>query len=463
MARLHLGQPLGAVALPPPSDPERRAASLPDSAQDSADRRLSRGDRRWWLAAWLVVALAVGGRVHGVFAFPALQDYDAPGHLQYAYFLLQGELPPPSAWSGFHPPLYYAASALLWALAPEALPVHVAMRLLSLAAGLGAVCVVWRSLRARFSPADAALVTAVLLAIPFVALAFTMVGNETFCALFSTLVLARLLALPGPDEEGLVRHAAVTGLWVALAALSKSTGWVVGGVAGLAYLVQARRALPRALAAGLAIGLPALALAAPFYVRVALDGGGSPLGFLSGAAHSPDLAMVMSSQPPGTRELRHYLSFPLSVVTFPRFDGPGMTTSVPGMLHTAVWADGHGHYLWLTREVRVAAGVASAAGLLATALGIFGVVRLVRRGAGGELGSLLFLGLLLVALLRYTWVLPTYSAVKASYLVAALLPMGLVFAEALRSLAGWRRTLARGFLLLLALGDVALMRFGWWS
>ncbi len=420
-----------------------------------------RAERLWLAAAAAVAVAAVVGRLHSAAAFPALQDYDAAGHVQSAHFFLQGLLPPPSSWSGFHPPLYHALAGLAWAMLPESVPVHLAMRYLSLAPGLAAIAIVWRHLARRFAPEDAAVTAVLLLSIPFVGIALVMLGNEGFCALFATLVLVRLLDLP-TDDGDLVRHALVTGLWVALAALSKSTGWVVGGVAGLAYLVHARASLPRALLCGTAIALPALLLAAPFYVRVALDGGGSPMSFLSGAAHSPDLALVMSSQPPGQRELWHYLNFPASAIAWPRFDGAGMATSVPGLLHASAWADVHGHYIWITTTTLKVLPIVSVAGLFATVFACFGLLRIVQRRSPGELWALLFAGLLFAALLRYSWVLPTYSAVKASYLLPALLPIGLAFASALQALRGRFRSVARGLLLLLAAGDTAFLWFGWW-
>ena len=97
-----------------------------------------RSDRRVERAALAVVLGTVALRVHGAFAIQPMRGFDAPGHLLNAGALYVGELPDPASWSGFHPPLYYAAVAALWHIQPASLPLHVGARLLSLLASLGA-------------------------------------------------------------------------------------------------------------------------------------------------------------------------------------------------------------------------------------------------------------------------------------------------------------------------------------
>jgi hypothetical protein len=74
------------------------------------------------------VAAAVVARIHNAFAFPALADFDGPGHALNFFALYEGRLPDPASWSGFHPPLAYALGAALWHLLPDAIPVHAALR-----------------------------------------------------------------------------------------------------------------------------------------------------------------------------------------------------------------------------------------------------------------------------------------------------------------------------------------------
>ena len=121
---------------------------------------------------------------------------------------------------------------------------HAALRLLSAAAGFAALAITWRTLRSFVSPADAAITAAVVASAPVFAIATSMLGNETLCALFATAALARLCALPD-EPERLARHALGTGVLAGLAALAKSTGLVVVATV-VAELSRARAARRRA-------------------------------------------------------------------------------------------------------------------------------------------------------------------------------------------------------------------------
>jgi hypothetical protein len=101
-------------------------------------------------------------------------------------------------------------------------------------------------------------------------------------------------------------------------------------------------------------------------------------------------------------------------------------------------------------------------GVDVAAAGLLRVARNPRRFSAA-LGPLLFGALLLVALVRYTWVLPAYSAVKASYLLPATLPASLLLAWGLAGLTPRRRAAARGFCLLLALAASCVLWQGWWA
>src|SRR5262249_28726198 len=88
------------------------------------------------VGASAAVAVIVA-RVHDVVAFPAIHDFDAAGHAVNVLDILEGHLSHPRSWCGTHPPLYYALGALAWAIVPEGVPVHVTLRLLSVAAWVG--------------------------------------------------------------------------------------------------------------------------------------------------------------------------------------------------------------------------------------------------------------------------------------------------------------------------------------
>jgi len=336
----------------------------------------------------------------------------------------------------------------------------VIMRLLSAAGGFAALGLVFRQLQQRGSRVDAAVVTALLAGVPVFAIATSMLGNETACALFSTAVLARLS--PRSTRLRPLRHAAVTAFLGALAALSKSTGWLAVGIAGLFYLVALRDRPRTALRAAALVGAVPLLLAGPFYARVISASDGSPLSVVSGAALSPDLALIMSKQPPGERRLGDYFSFPRTALTDPRFSAEGLIRSVPGMLYASTWSDGHWHFVWRTGHAVSATAAVSIAGLLPTALALLGVGVLVRRRRIDDAFALAFAALLLLSLLRYAWMIPRYSAVKASYLLPAMLPAARALEAGLSALPAAGQTLARIALLGLGLAGSALITYGWW-
>jgi hypothetical protein len=426
---------------------------------DSADA--ASHERAWLVAAGALAVVALVARVHNAFAFPPLHDYDGPGHALNVFALYEGRLPDPQSWSGFHPPLAYAFGAALWHVLPEGVPVHAALRLLSAAAGAGAVAILWRALRRFVSAADAAVVAVFAFCAPVVAIATSMFGNETICALFATAALARLLAIPDDARDSL-RHAAVTMLLAALAALAKSTGLGVVGVVGLAYGWHLRRTGAASLArAALVLGGVALVALAPYYGKL-LWRGDSPLALISGGVAGGAAVGEMAQQLPGVRHVADYFLLTPSMLFAPFKDAPDMVESVPGLLYATTWADGQGEFLPGTvRSVVVAASIGALLGLVPTIVAGIGLVRILRRPVlRNAMGApLLFAALLFAALLAQTWFVPRFSAVKASYLLAALLPAALALGVGVAT-AG---PVARGALL--AIGGYAtfLTWYGWWT
>jgi hypothetical protein len=429
---------------------------------------------RAWLGAAGAVALAAAAvRVHNAFAFPPLDDPDGPGHVLNVFAIREGGLPSPTSWSGFHPPLYHAAGALLWALAPEAIPVHVLLRLLSAAAGFAAVFVLWRALRKLAPGPDAAIVAAFALGVPVFAIATSTLGNETTGALCVTLVLARLMQVPGPGRGG-VRHALGTAACLTLALLAKATGGLAVAVAAATYVLRQRREPRRALACALLVIAVPVALAAPHYLRIAAASRGDPLAFVSGAGLSPDLAFMMSRQPPGERSLGDYAYLPIATLVAPNYQVSGLVRSVPGLLYASVWADAHDVFLGpvfsrtllaqgpVSPRVLHAQAASAILGLVPSALALAGVVRLVRRRDARAFAPLLFAALLLGSALRYTWILPQFSAVKASYLLPAALPACLALQAGLDGLGGRARAALRAVLLGLSLFGTVLTCWTCW-
>lgn len=421
--------------------------------------------RGWQAAALAVVLAAAAARVHNAFAFPPLHDFDGAGHALNVFLLHQGRLPDPATWSGFHPPLFHAAGALLWHVLPPAVPVHAGLRLLSAAAGFAALAVAWRAL-ARFAPpADAAVAIALVAGSAVFALSTSMLGNETTCVLFTTLALAALARAPAPEDPRATRHAVVTTALASGAALAKSTGLVAVGTSGLWLAWRGRRAPARALRPLALSGLVAALLLGAHYGRL-LAHGGSLLAPLSGYAHSEAMRAAMAKQPPGARSLSHYLRFPRAALVAPVHDAPGMVTSVPGLLYASTWADGHARLLPAKQpQVARASALLAIGGLLPTALGCLGLRAAWRgrRRLAPAAPWLLFAALLLAGFVLQSWLLPYYSAVKASYLLPALLPFALLLALGIAALPGGVRTAVRGALLAYALAAVGVTWWGWWD
>ena len=424
-----------------------------------------RNARLWLAASAVVAALALAVRIQNAFLYPPLYDFDGPGHALNVIALHRGSLPDTATWEGFHPPLYYALGALAWALLPESIPVHVGLRLLSGAAGLALAVIAWRTLARLVSTPDAAVAAVVVFCSPALTIASDMLGNETLCACFVTAALSRLVLVPR-DVAHSLRHAAVTGLWLAGALLTKSTALVAVPVCAGFYALGQRQTPGRALAAvALAGGLPLL-VASPHYARLLRASGGSLLSVVSAAALTPEVQREMRVQPPGERHLRDYLTLPRATFLAPVHGAPGMERSVPAMLWGSTWADAHGDFLPMDRPAAIGAAAAlSTAGLLPMALAAFGLWRVLRspRSFAGVAGPLIFAAALIVAFLRYTWMLPAYSAVKASYLLPASLSAALVLGLGLDGLGPRARIAARIGCLALSFSATLVLWQVWWT
>jgi len=417
----------------------------------------------WEIVAGALLGATVAVRIHDTLALPYLRDFDAPGHLENTAALYRGELPDPASWSGFHPPLAYALAAALRHVLPEAFPLYVGMRLLSLAAGAILAGVVWVALRRVCDRSDAAVAAVAMFGVPAVAFATSSVGNEALCALFVTAVLARLLP-PRPGRLCRAGYAAGTGLLAGAAALAKATGILAAPVAMLASAWVVRREPRAALRAAAVLGGTALLLAAPPYLRLVWLSG-DPAAPISGHVVSPDAARHMARQPPGERHLLDYLRIPVSTLTRPVHVAPGMHQSVPGLLYASAWSAAHAGMLPLSgpgvNDARVALALL---GLLPTALLVLGAARALRREELRRvLGpQILFAAALLAAFAAQTWLVPSYAAVKASYLLPASLPAAALLATGLAGLPGVVRPAAQALLLGIAALCAGITAGVWW-
>src|SRR5207253_11383832 len=201
--------------------------------------------------------------------------------------------------------------------------------------------------------------------------------NDALCTVFMVATVVRLAAV-GRTDSLPARHAAVTGVLTALAALTKATGIVAAVLAAAFYAWRSRRRPLRAIGNVVLVAGLTIAIAGPHYARLLLALPGSPYDILSGrVAREKALIsdVVVATSPAST----HFPSY-------------------PGLLHSAMWGDPTGAYM--PRDAGMPTLAMWLAGFVVTALVAAGAVRLLAqpdrlRGSG----LVLVFGMLYVAVL----------------------------------------------------------------
>lgn len=243
------------------------------------------GAGRRWLTAhrarlpWFALALVHVGWL-GLFAtklaaLPVTTGFDAKHHLAYVEQIRRERaLPlPTDGWSTYHPPLYYAAVALLEAAAGADPRAHaVVTKLPSFLAGLASVWVAFGLARALLAGRPELVAVAVLFTgvLPLEAYAAAYVSNEPLhAALFGLATLLGVRALLRTRVR--LRDAALLGAATGLALLAKVTALLLAACAGfflLARVVQREGVRTGRLAAvALAYATPIAVLSGWFYLR----------------------------------------------------------------------------------------------------------------------------------------------------------------------------------------------------
>jgi tetratricopeptide (TPR) repeat protein len=410
------------------------------------------------LAAWCAaIALAVGVRAWNALTGPLLWGYDAWGHVAYALFLdLYRALPwADQGWSYFHPPLHYLFG---WALA-QAGSGDVLARGLSLvasAASLGTAALAAWTVRAAAPerPALALVGFAAIAFLPVQLVLSSMPGNELTEALLTAGSLAAFVANERRARPTL-SGAALAGALGGLALLTKFSGLLpllaaCGSLALRAALRGPWSAPPReALGRALVVAGTGLALAAPYYARN-LAAFGNPFQL---SREFPLVAGVEREQPPGRRGLLDYLRFPPALFADPNPLSSQLLGSVWGSIYLNLWADTHRESdveraLEAEREQRRSTRAMALLGLAPTALGLAGAAlaaRDARRGRRRDvylpLGAQALLSL--AAFVVFSWRVPLWSALKASYLLGLSLPFAAALARGVEGCLEVRsRTLA---------------------
>jgi tetratricopeptide (TPR) repeat protein len=185
-----------------------------------------------------------------------------------------------------------------------------------------------------------------------------------------------------------------------------------------------------------------LALAGPLYARNLRSLGEA----FPSNSDFPLVGDVEAAQPPGFRSWRDYLVFSPRLFVEPEPRAAHLLHSVWGTLYLNVWADTY-------RETDVAGGttplerrVASwmaLLGLAPTALALVGALLAARDAWRGRRRAvyaplLLLCAVMLAAFVRFTWGVPTWAALKASYCLSLSLPFAVFLARSVEALASRR-------------------------
>jgi len=396
------------------------------------------GATRWALPALFALSALV--RVHGAWIAPPLSGFDGPFHAaNIGVILFEGRLPLPNeGWATFHPPFYYAVSAALWALLPDALSSHAvlfALRLLNVAASMALGLAVWLAAREVVPerPVAALCATALVLFLPMEMGASFQIGNEMFGATLSAVATALLLRCL--HDDAITGRLLLLGVVLGLAVLTKfNTASVALGAAISLSAVDLRRRGLSAAALSRVTLVTAVALAiAGWYFVWNLQLYGTPVQMQNDVLTSH---MSRSGYGP-TRGLSAYLSLRPDILAL-RLDtlltaGQGATSQpVWPVTFATTWFDSFSSVLFAPGPaMRPLGWILFACGALFTGLVAFGAATLLHEppGSPARVSAAALLGLIGLALAAYvgfTWKVATFSALKGSYLSPALLPFCLL-------------------------------------
>ena len=167
-----------------------------------------------------------------------------------------------------HPPLYYAAMAPLYALSASLSPVgqHYLLRLAAIPFGMLAVYAAYRATRSLF-PGDAFLTVTVPALVAFqpqISYEAAMVNNDIVAIALTSLIIWGLIV--GVRDRFPLRLCGALGIALGLDLLAKGTAVTIAPVIAVAVILPLGwREWRGIVTRGVAIGVPAAILAAPWY------------------------------------------------------------------------------------------------------------------------------------------------------------------------------------------------------
>jgi hypothetical protein len=424
-----------------------------------------------WERQWLPAALREKKWSSGLFAttvavawcvliannlpkLPGSMGMDVHGHLEYMQYLSANLALPLASdgWQMFQPPLYYAVSVLIsrpllgWVSGDSVLLV---LRLFPMLCGLAMVLLCHRVARAVFPErADLRTIATCVGALTPMGLALSQsLGNEPLAAVWSAWAIALSVeALRDPALAANTRKQLTLGLVLGLALLTKVSVLVLvppllaAGVSALRRSGAPWHAV--ALAAARVGGVCAL-VSGWYYIRNWIRLGHPFVGGWDPARG------ILWWQDPGYRTWEQYRSFGESLI-HPIFAG---TNGLWDGLYSTMWLDGmlSGKFGGTLPPWNLAPLLAGAwLGLLPLALILIGAGRSITRAARGGNDRLAFCAVaIFFGLIAVIWIsvtVPTYSAIKATYLLGFLPCFGVLAAAGYETLArqSWLRVLLAG-------------------
>jgi hypothetical protein len=424
-----------------------------------------------WERQWLPAALSEKKWSSGLFAsflavawcvlmannlprLPPAMGMDARGHVEYMQYLHENLAVPLASdgWQMFQPPLYHAVSVLFARPLSGVVSGESLFRLLALIpmlSGLVTVLLCHRVSRAVFpTRADLRTIATCVGGFLPMGLFFSQsLGNEPFAAMWSAWAIALgVEALRNPALALIPRRQLTLGIVLGLGLLTKvSVLLLVPPIlaAGVAALRRSGAPWQTVAAAVARVGGVCAVVSGWYYVRNWIRLGHPLVG-----GWDPARGIVWW-QDPGYRTWEQYLSFGESL-TRPIYAG---THGLWDGLHSTMWLDGtlSGKMLEMLPPWNFAPLLAGAwLGLFPLALILLGAGRAIIRAARGENDGLAFCAVsLFFGLIAVSWIsltVPTYSAIKATYLLGFLPCFGVLAAAGYETLARqtWPRALLAG-------------------
>jgi len=405
----------------------------------------------------LTVAAAVGVRFWNALTGALMWGYDAWGHVAYVLFLdLYRSVPwADQGWSYFHPPLHYV---LGWILAQFGSG-DVLMRGLSLLGGAASLLAAGLAARvtrlaAPDRPGLPLLAFTAVAFLPVHLIVGSMPGNEMTLGALAAGALVSFIANERRATSSWLLDG-LCGVLVGAALLTKFSGLlpllVIVASLILRPLITAdgRRRLPRNLGRAALIAAVACIFALPYYARN-VRAFGTPFELSRGY---PLIAQVEGDQPPGVREVSDYLRISPKMFRDPNPLAPHLLNAIWSTAYLNVWTD-----IYRESDVERALQSERAPHTSMTWLPLLGLVPSMLAGLGMLLAlrdvwhgrrhavyvpMLLLTGATVASFVLFTWQVPIWSAVKASYLLGLSLPYGVFVARAVECLSrrgpGWWR------------------------